>query len=70
MIFETSRQARFLIPMAVSLGFGIVFATLITLVLVPCFYTVVEDLKHFAGRRDPAVPVKRRPSDKVLSDRS
>ncbi len=35
MIFETSRQARFLIPMAISLGFGIMFATLITLVLVP-----------------------------------
>jgi len=35
MIFETSRQARFLIPMALSLGFGVVFATLITLILVP-----------------------------------
>ncbi|MCG6944505.1 MAG: efflux RND transporter permease subunit [Deltaproteobacteria bacterium] len=44
MIFETSRQARFLIPMAVSLGFGIIFATLITLLLVPCFYLVVEDI--------------------------
>ncbi|MBW2436634.1 MAG: efflux RND transporter permease subunit, partial [Deltaproteobacteria bacterium] len=69
MIFETSRQARFLIPMAVSLGFGIVFATLITLVLVPCFYTVVEDLKHFAGKRDPAITGKSRPSDEVLSGR-
>jgi multidrug efflux pump subunit AcrB len=44
MIFETSRQARFLIPMAVSLGFGIIFATLITLLLVPCLYLVVEDI--------------------------
>jgi multidrug efflux pump subunit AcrB len=43
MIFETSRQARFLIPMAISLGFGIVFATLITLVLVPALYMVVVD---------------------------
>jgi multidrug efflux pump subunit AcrB len=43
MIFETSRQARFLIPMAISLGFGIVFATLITLVLVPSLYMVVVD---------------------------
>lgn len=43
MIFETSRQARFLIPMAVSLGFGILFATLITLFLVPCLYLIVED---------------------------
>jgi multidrug efflux pump subunit AcrB len=52
MIFETSRQARFLIPMAVSLGFGIVFATLITLMLVPCLYLIVDDLKHLFGTRE------------------
>ena len=46
MIFETSRQARFLIPMAVSLGFGVLFATAITLALVPCIYLIVEDLKN------------------------
>jgi multidrug efflux pump subunit AcrB len=45
MIFETSRQARFLIPMALSLGFGVVFATLITLILVPSFYMIIEDVK-------------------------
>jgi multidrug efflux pump subunit AcrB len=45
MIFETSRQARFLIPMAISLGFGILFATLIALVLVPVLYMVVEDIR-------------------------
>ncbi len=49
-MFETSRQARFLIPMAVSLGFGILFATVITLVLVPAFYLVVEDLKQGTRR--------------------
>jgi multidrug efflux pump subunit AcrB len=49
MIFETSRQARFLIPMAISLGFGIIFATLITLVLVPSFYMIVEDFKNLIG---------------------
>jgi multidrug efflux pump subunit AcrB len=43
MIFETSRQARFMIPMAISLGFGIVFATTITLVIVPCLYLMAED---------------------------
>ncbi len=43
MIFETSRQARFLIPMALSLGFGILFATLITLLLVPSLYLMLED---------------------------
>jgi multidrug efflux pump subunit AcrB len=44
MIFETSRQARFLIPMALSLGFGILFSTLILLILVPCLYLAIEDL--------------------------
>jgi multidrug efflux pump subunit AcrB len=55
MIFETSRQARFLIPMALSLGFGILFATAITLVLVPSLYLVVEDLSRLAGRGVEAV---------------
>jgi multidrug efflux pump subunit AcrB len=45
MIFETSRQAKFMIPMAISLGFGILFATLIALLLVPCLYLVIEDLR-------------------------
>lgn len=44
-ITETSRQARFLIPMAISLGFGILFATFITLVMVPCLYVILEDIK-------------------------
>jgi len=49
MIFETSRQARFLIPMALSLGFGILFATGITLLLVPCLYLLIEDVKTVFG---------------------
>jgi multidrug efflux pump subunit AcrB len=44
MIAETSVQAQFLIPMAISLGFGILFATLITLLLVPSLYVILEDL--------------------------
>jgi multidrug efflux pump subunit AcrB len=44
-IFETSRQAKFLIPMAISLGYGILFSTLITLILVPALYVVLEDFK-------------------------
>ena len=50
MIFETSRQARFLIPMALSLGYGILFATFITLVLVPSLYLVVEDIKRISQK--------------------
>ena len=45
LITEKSTQAQFLIPMAVSLGFGILFATLLTLVLIPSFYLIVEDFK-------------------------
>jgi multidrug efflux pump subunit AcrB len=45
MILETSRQAKFLIPMAISLGFGILFATFLTLILIPCLYMIIEDLK-------------------------
>ena len=44
-ILETSRQAYHLIPMAISLGFGIVFATSIILVIVPCIYMILEDVK-------------------------
>ena len=46
MIFETSRQARFLIPMALSLGFGILFATLITLVILPSMYLGALDVQR------------------------
>jgi multidrug efflux pump subunit AcrB len=47
MIFETSRQARFMIPMAISLGFGILFATSITLIIIPCLYMIAEDIRKF-----------------------
>ena len=50
MILEKSLQARFLIPMAVSLAFGIVFATSITLLLVPSLYMVIEDIKAIPGK--------------------
>ncbi|MHC4387935.1 MAG: efflux RND transporter permease subunit, partial [Planctomycetota bacterium] len=45
MMLERSLQARFLIPMAVSLAFGVMFATLITLFLVPSLYMILEDIK-------------------------
>jgi len=51
MIFETSRQARFMIPMAISLGYGILFATFITLLLVPALYVCLDDVRRFASRR-------------------
>lgn len=55
LIMEKSTQAQFLIPMAVSLGFGILFATMLTLVLIPALYLIVEDIKQlskiFTGKK-------------------
>jgi multidrug efflux pump subunit AcrB len=59
MIFETSMQAKFLIPMAVSLGYGIVFATAITLILVPALYRILEDAKALFGTAAEDVRVSR-----------
>jgi len=57
MIFETSLQARFLVPMAVSLGYGILFATLIVLFLIPALYMVLEDIRWLLNPRPrPAAP--------------
>jgi multidrug efflux pump subunit AcrB len=63
MIFETSRQARFLIPMALSLGFGILFATAILLVLTPCLYLVLADVQRalrWLGRGGTHAPAPAR----------
>ena len=45
-ILESSLQAQYIVPMAISLGFGIVFATAIILLPVPCLYLIVEDGKR------------------------
>ena len=45
-ILERSNQAQWLVPMALSLGFGVLFVTGIALVLVPCTYMMVDDLKN------------------------
>jgi multidrug efflux pump subunit AcrB len=44
LLLETSTQAQFLIPMAVSLGFGILFGTFLSLLLVPASYLILEDV--------------------------
>lgn len=50
MLLEKSIQARFLIPMAISLAFGVAFATMITLLLVPSLYMVLEDIKALPAK--------------------
>lgn len=69
MILESSFQARFLVPMAISLGFGVLFATVIMLLIVPCNFVIMEDARAYfaallakSGSRSdlPAVaPVER-----------
>ena len=46
LIFFASGQTAFLSPMAVSLGFGLIFATVLILVVVPCFYMVLDDMRR------------------------
>jgi multidrug efflux pump subunit AcrB len=58
-LLETSLQARFLIPMAISLAFGLMFGTVIILFLVPSLAAILEDLKRL-GRR---APPRQRQSD-------
>ena len=53
-LLEKSLQAKFLIPMAISLGFGVLFSTFVTLVLVPVSYMVLENVKRRL-RGEPAV---------------
>ncbi len=50
LMMETSFQARFLIPMAISISFGLAFATVLTLVVVPANYVIVHDFKALARR--------------------
>jgi multidrug efflux pump subunit AcrB len=46
LLLERSLQAKFMVPMAISLAYGVVFATFITLVLIPAEYMILEDVKR------------------------
>jgi multidrug efflux pump subunit AcrB len=48
LLAESSVQAQFLIPMAISLAFGVIFATPVTLLLVPSLYLIMNDVKQGA----------------------
>jgi multidrug efflux pump subunit AcrB len=55
LLFETSRQAQFLIPMAVSIAFGLAFATLLILLVIPAMLSIYEDV-HAALQDEPQPP--------------
>lgn len=52
LMFNRSVQAQFLVPMAVSLAFGVLFATLVTLLVVPSGYIILEDIRRFFSKGD------------------
>ena len=55
-MFETSMQAQMVIPMTLSLGFGIVFGTVLTLFLVPSLYLILDDLTRLLAGSDTPAP--------------
>ncbi len=55
MMLERSLQAKFLIPMAAGLGWGVLFATGITLLIIPCLYLILEDLKMLWDKIFPRI---------------
>ena len=55
LLFETSPQAQFLIPMAVSLGFGIVVSGFMVLFVTPAVAVIIEDLRRLVRARDPSI---------------
>jgi len=68
-MIERSIQAKFIIPMAISLGFGVLFATSITLLLIPCLYMTLEDiLSHISRFLNMLSPKSREidPKEKTL----
>ena len=66
-VLERSLQAQFVMPMAVSLAFGILFATVITLVLIPSLYVILDDLVRYVARYKQALRVlfRRAPEDTI-----
>ena len=52
LIIEKSVQAKFLVPMAISLAFGVLFATFITLLLVPTSYVIIHDLQQWIRNKN------------------
>ncbi len=76
MLMETDLQARFLIPMAISIAAGVAFATVLTLVLVPSLLAIVSDFRLLAHRlrhgcwvrRVDVEPARARYSDAMSGD--
>ncbi len=68
LILEKSLQAKFLIPMATSLGFGVMFATFITLILVPVSYSLQTDFKNFVGIKEDFTEIDEDDDELVVAN--
>ena len=72
-MLDRSVQAAFLVPMAVSLAFGVLFATFITLILVPVSYHILDDvqrtLRRLFGAEDPSGDPTRTPATALSGGR-
>ena len=75
-MFETSRQAQFLIPLAITIVFGLATATAIVLILVPCLVGVGSDIAGVARSikrlyvPDPVAPTPKPQNDQSLPVRA
>lgn len=58
-LFETSLQAQFLIPMAVAIVFGLAYGTVLILLFVPATLTVIESTRAKLGLKSPDLPDKQ-----------
>ena len=66
-MFEAAVPARPLIPMAISLGYGVLYASIMTLFLVPCGYVILDDLrKLLRGRK--RIDVESRDPEATVQD--
>ena len=61
LMFDNSVQAQFMVPMAVSLAFGVMFATVVTLLVVPSGYLILEDFLNLT-KRESAPPMLDQPA--------
>jgi hypothetical protein len=71
MILETDLQAQFLIPMALSIAGGVAFATLLTLILIPCMLGILNDLRRglrYLWKGNWPAPEEVEPATKRLVD--
>ena len=59
LMLNKSVQAQFLVPMAVSLAFGVLFATVVTLLVVPAGYLILEDIKHAFSKEQTSVTMPK-----------